>query len=611
MIVGTAGHIDHGKSALVTALTGRPVDRLAEERKRGITIDLNFAPLELEGRAPIGLVDVPGHEDFVRTMVAGASGIDLVLLVVDAGEGVRPQTLEHLAVVEQLGIPRGIPVLTKTDLADPEWLDLVEAELTERLARSPVAFDRPVRTSAVTGEGIPALREALARHAAAAPDRPGDDVFRMPIDRAFAVAGVGTVVTGTVWSGSLAVGDPVRLEPGGPRAKIRSLEAYGHEVARALPGVRTAVGLAGVDRAVAGRGQMLLAEDSAWEAVRAVDALVRLLPDAPAPLRTRDRVRVHLGTAEVMARIHPRRTIEPGDEGLARLSLEAPLHARAGDRLVLRRYSPVTTIGGGTVVDPRPPRRSAWPADLSSPAPERRLVGLVARRPQGLPDAELAQFTGRSPDAAADLARRTDGIQRIGGTWLTVERTTALRDQLTRRIEDHHESDPSSPGLSVETARQSLGAMAPLADPLLAQLSGEGLVRIDGAVVVRAGFTPRAGGGEAEVARLVAAIAEAGLEPPTTGELAGRLGLTDAAGALRIAAARGEIEPVERDRYYGRAALERFLAAVRSAGEAGDIAPAALRDQLGLSRKFLIPLLEWSDRRGHTRRTPDGRRILA
>ncbi|HEX7023598.1 MAG TPA: selenocysteine-specific translation elongation factor, partial [Gemmatimonadales bacterium] len=294
MIIGTAGHIDHGKSALVTALTGRAVDRLAEERRRGITIDLNFAPLELPGLPPAGIVDVPGHEDFVRTMVAGASGIDLVLLVVDASQGPQPQTWEHLAIVEQLRIPHGIPVITKADLADPDWIELITEELGSRLAVSPVSFEPPVVVSAVSGQGIEALRERLRVRLQGPAAAPVEDGFRMPIDRAFSLAGVGTVVTGTPWSGRLRIGDTVRILPGaGREGRVRSLEAYGHPRSEAGPGARTAVGLAGVERADIARGDVLVAGDLPWRATTALDVALELLPGAP-PVKRRLRVRLHL-----------------------------------------------------------------------------------------------------------------------------------------------------------------------------------------------------------------------------------------------------------------------------------------------------------------------------
>ena len=253
MIIGTAGHIDHGKSALVSALTGRPLDRLMEEKRREITIELNFAPLDLGPGRIAGVVDVPGHEDFVRTMVAGASGIDLVLLVIAADEGIMPQTEEHLAILEQLEVPAGIPVITKADLVDREWLQLVISEVTERLAASPINFEPPLAVSVRNGSGIETLRARLAARATTLPPRLSSDGFRMPIDRSFSLSGVGTVVTGTTWSGGLGIGDSVVVLPAGLRARVRSLESYGHAVERSDPRARTAVGLAGPERRAVSR----------------------------------------------------------------------------------------------------------------------------------------------------------------------------------------------------------------------------------------------------------------------------------------------------------------------------------------------------------------------
>ncbi|MFL5403294.1 MAG: selenocysteine-specific translation elongation factor, partial [Gemmatimonadales bacterium] len=357
MIIGTAGHIDHGKSALVTALTGVKMDRLAEERRRQITIELNFAPLDL-GRGRIaGVVDVPGHEDFVRTMVAGASGIDLALLVIAADEGIMPQTEEHLAILEQLAVPAGIPVITKADLVDPEWLELVSLEISERVGRSAVAFEAPVPVSAKTGAGIATLREHLAARASTIAARPPGDAFRMPVDRVFSLPGVGTVVTGTAWSGRLVVGDPVHFLPTGLQGRVRSIESYGRTVERSEPGARTAVGVSAVDRASLERGAVLVTDELPWTATTAIDVEILLQPEAPRPLTSRTRVRLLIGTAEVMARVLPRSPIPPGGIGVARLSLESPLVVRAQDRFVIRSYSPVTTIGGGRVLDPLPPRR--------------------------------------------------------------------------------------------------------------------------------------------------------------------------------------------------------------------------------------------------------------
>ena len=383
MIIGMAGHVDHGKSALVTALTGRPMDRLAEERRRGITIDLNFASLELAPGVVAGIIDVPGHEDFVRTMVAGASGIDAAILVVAADEGIMPQTREHLRVLEQLRVPAGVTVLTKADVVDPDWLELVKAEVKEWLAGSVVSFGEPMVTSAKTGEGVEALRARLGELALTSRMREVHDLFRMPVDRVFTVAGTGTVVTGTAISGSVAVGDEVVLQPSGREARVRSIESYGRSLERSMPGARTAVALSGVERDDIARGDVLVLAAEPWEATTRIDAEVTLATDATA-LADRSRVRVHHGTAEVMARLRLDTALQPGQGAVIRLTLESPLLARGNDRLVLRSYSPMTVIGGGRILDPLPGSRRHAPAGLDSSDPAARLEALVERRRAGV-----------------------------------------------------------------------------------------------------------------------------------------------------------------------------------------------------------------------------------
>ncbi|HEX6105473.1 MAG TPA: selenocysteine-specific translation elongation factor [Gemmatimonadales bacterium] len=609
MIVGTAGHIDHGKSALVTALTGVAMDRLAEERRRGITIDLNFAPLEL-GVGVAGMVDVPGHEDFVRTMVAGASGIDLALLVVAADEGVMPQTEEHLAVLEQLGVPAGIPVVTKADLAEPEWVELVAAELADRLSASPVRFDPPVVVSARTGQGIEQLRAALTAHARTPRPPAAADLFRMPVDRSFSIAGVGTVVTGTTWSGRLEVGAAVALLPGSGRGRVRSLESFRRSVERSEPGARTAVGIAGLARENAARGMVLVETDAPWIATTALDVEIALEASAPRPLAPRSRVRLHLGTAEVMARVAPRSPIEPGSRGPARLALEEPVVARGGDRFVLRSYSPVATIGGGRVLDPLPPRRRPlWPGGLAAPSAAARLAALVERRPGGLPTVLLPVVLGAPPALADAAARESAGVRLAGNAWISVDTFARVAGRALDLLRAYHRNSPSARGMPLETLRHGLGTGEGVVETVLADLMSSGRVRQKDGLVALAGFAPRVEGGEAEIDRVVAILETAALSPPSLSELERQTGRRDVAAVLRLAAATGRVEAVERDRYYTRAALERFVEALTALGQEATIAPAALRERLGISRKFLIPLLEWADGKGLTVRVGDGRKL--
>ena len=606
MIIGTAGHIDHGKSALVTALTGIAVDRLAEEKRRGITIDLNFAPLSFPGLPPAGIVDVPGHEDFVRTMIAGASGVDLVLLVVDAAQGPEPQTWEHLAIVEQLRIPLGIPVITKADLAEPEWLELVRTELAERLAASPVRFREPAVVSAVTGLGIQALLDRLRVEieTAGPGGQPAGDGFRMPVDRAFSLAGVGTVVTGTPWSGELLIGDPVRLLPSGKEGKVRSLEAYGASVEVARAGRRSAVGISGVERAAIRRGETLVCARLPWRATHALDAAIELLPGV-APLRRQQRVRVLLGTAEVLARVYPRQAGGSSGRSLARLALEAPMVARGRDRLVLRSYSPVTTIGGGEVLDPLPSRKVVWPDGLNGSL-EDRLTALVARRNQATIE-ELPVLLGLAPAHSEGLVRSSRGIRSAGAVLITTEMFDRIAVQALHLVADFHRRNPGSPGISTETLRRSLPGPSEAVAAVLESLVAAGRISSRVGAAALPGFQPERAGTEELVGQLAQVFEAAGLEPPTTLELEDRLGRPGLALVLKQMVGDGLLVQVEQARFFSTKAVEAFVAAMRQLAANQPVTPAALRDHLGTTRKFLIPLLEWADRTGVTRRVGDGR----
>jgi selenocysteine-specific elongation factor len=610
MIIGTAGHIDHGKSSLVTALTGAAMDRLAEERRREITIDLNFASLELRGGRIAGVVDVPGHEDFVRTMVAGASGINLALLVIAADEGIMPQTEEHLAILEQLAIPAAIPVVTKLDLVEPEWLQLVMLDISERLARSSIPFQAPIAVSARTGEGIEHLRQQLSEHAGTLGPRSAGDVFRLPVDRVFSLPGVGTVVTGTAWSGRVRVGSPVIMLPSGLEGRVRSIGAYGRQVEQSEAGARTALGIVGIDRAQIRRGDVLVTADAPWTSTSALDVELALQASASKPLGRRTRVRVLLGTSEVMGRVLPRSATEPGKSGMARLSLEKPLVARAQDRFVIRSYSPVSTIGGGTVLDPLPPRRrTVWPRNLASTDPQERLVSLISRRPGGIPTRMLPILLGIPPASALSVARKEPSIRLIGEVWVATARIERVGSRALALLKEYHRLHPSAVGMPLETLRHSLHAGDQVVATALLDFARSGrLRRIDG-VVALAGFTPRVAGGDAEIDRVVGIISEANLTPPSIPELERSTGRRDLLALLRLAAATGRVEAVERDRYYSREALEHFTKVLKDMGEYGAIHPAQVRDRLGISRKYLIPLLEWADGRGITVREGEGRTL--
>ena len=605
MIIGTAGHIDHGKSALVAALTGRAMDRLAEEKRRGITIELGFAPLDLGDGREAGVVDVPGHEDFVRTMVAGASGIDVALLVVAADDGIMPQTVEHLEVLEQLRVPRGIPVVTKADLAEPEWLELLVDELRERTSGSVVAFEAPVVVSARSGVGLDTLRARLRALADGVARRRESDLFRLPIDRVFTIAGTGTVVTGTTWSGSVAMGDAVLVLPCALPARVRTVESFGRAHERSEVGARVALALGGLERADVQRGDVLVSASAGWEASRRLDVRVELAPGAP-PLRDRTRLRVHLGTASVLARVALAAARGRDGRVLARLRLEEPLVARGGDRFVLRSYSPIVTLGGGEVLDPLPPARSmrSLPS-LDEVDFDLRTVRLVARRPFGLARTQLAVVTGAPPGSLAQ-GGLPEALVEHDGWLIATERVDALVRDIVTLVSAHHDAHPTETGLSLETVRQSLRGPAWLAEAAIQRAVRARRLRVAEAIAALPAFRPVVRADAALVEQVVARVQAAGFTPPSWAELAAELGPASDA-ALREAVRSGRLVAVERDRAWGAESVERFTRLVQEIGQGGEVSPGALRARTGASRKYLIPLLEWCDRQRVTIRRGDQR----
>jgi selenocysteine-specific elongation factor len=618
VVLGTAGHIDHGKTALVKALTGVDTDRLEEEKRRGITIDLGFAPLALGGIAA-SVVDVPGHEGFIRNMVAGATGVDLALLVVAADEGVMPQTAEHLEILRLLGVRRGVVALTKCDLApEAAWRELVAEEIRERVR---AAFGEPwpvVEVSAVQGTGLDALRSALEGVAHGVLERPTDDRFRLPVDRVFALPGAGTIVTGTLWSGTAAEGDRLTLMPAGLEARVRSIEVHDHPAARAEPGRRTALALVGPSREQVARGDVLVSGDG-WRASRAMDVALTMLPAAAAGLRPRLRVRIHHGTAEVLARIVPSKTGGAAGGGLAaRLLLESPLVARAGDRFVVRSYSPVTTIGGGAVVDPwvedLGARRRGGGPDPDLPAGDADLVAWLVRRrgPRGLARTALEVAAGMDGKrlGTALAGALAGGLVETGGWLVAAAEVEALAGRLADALARFHARHPLEPGMPAQSWRSAAGA-APeaLVDLAVERLTAAGLVAREGALARRGDWAPRLGAGAMRLREdLLAALKEADAEPPSVGELAARHPGADVAGLLRLMAREGLLVAVGKDRYYEAEALrrerDRLVALLQ---EVGTATPAAVRDRLGRSRKWLIPFLEWCDAQGITQRRGDER----
>jgi selenocysteine-specific elongation factor len=546
LTVGTAGHIDHGKTWLVRALTGKDTDRLPEERERGISIDLGYAPLDLPDGRRLSLVDVPGHERFVRNMVAGATGIDLFLLVVDAGEGARPQTREHLAIIRILGIEHGVVAVTKTDAVDPELRELAVEEARGLVPDAPV-----IATSARTGEGIDELRQALAEAADRVEERTDTGPTRLFIDRVFTLKGIGTVVTGTLWSGSIGAGDELAAEPGGRRVRVRSVQVHDRPVERAEAGQRVAVALPGVERDDLRRGDALV-EPGAYPVSYRLDVAVELLEDVPDGTR----LHVHHGTAEHYARL-----VRAGDR-FAQLRLASPAVAARGDRVVLRAG---TTLGGGVVVDPAPPRHS-----------DETRFELVERG-----DAAQLVHSPVPADSLRDLSLA--GTEQAGGWVFSSAWLETLRADLHRRLAEADPLDPGVPLPSEPWARELL--------PLLG-------VELRGSKLYLPGRGPSLGDRAGEAEQLEGELEEAGFTP---------VKLEDPELA-RYLEAEGKLVRLGDGLALGATAYEEARRiVVEECEQAGTITLARLRDLLGTGRKPAQLILERLDADGITRRVGDER----
>jgi selenocysteine-specific elongation factor len=614
VILGTAGHVDHGKTALVKALTGIDTDRLEEEKRRGITIDLGFAPLRLDNGVTLGVVDVPGHEAFVRNMVAGATGIDLALLVIAADEGIMPQTREHLNILRLLGVRGGVIALSKCDLVDEEWLELVRDDVRTTLADTPLARAPIIPTSTVSEEGITELRDAITSVATSLPEREPDDLFRMPIDRAFSLKGTGTVVTGTVWSGTLGRDSTAQVLPLARAVRVRGLESHGVSIPAATLGMRAAVALAGVEVADLQRGQVLVT-DASWTPSTVLLAHVELLPSARQAIGPRTQLRLHLGTADVGARVVVSGdTVRPGTHAAARVILDAPVVARAGDRFVLRGESPLVTVGGGVIDDPTPLGRRARPwRRAMATAGERLERHLAEAGGRGIPIASLSVRLGTRPAEATALAEdgASLGARRIGERVYAAEAVEGARARLLELVDAHHATYPLDPGAPLQAIRSRLGTTPELADAVVREAVGSGEVQLEGGLVARRGWTPRLSDRQVRLrSELLAELKDAGREPPSAAELEAAHG-TDVVPLLRFLEREQRIVAVEADRWFERGAVEELTTRLRTGMTPGrEYTPAELRDMLGFSRKFLIPFLEYCDRHHITERRSSGRVLL-
>ena len=622
-VIGTAGHVDHGKSTLVKALTGIDPDRLAEEKARAMTIDLGFAWLTLPSGQTVSVVDVPGHERFIKNMLAGVGGIDAALLVIASDEGPMPQTVEHLAILDLLGVERGVIVLTKADTVDNDWLDLVREEVREQVSTTTLANASIVPVSALTGEGLPALLETLEAVLASAPGQEGVTAPRLPVDRVFSVAGFGTVVTGTLSGGEITTGDELRLYPRDRRVRVRGLQSHQEKVSRALPGRRTAVNLSGITTEEVQRGDVL-APPGLMTASQRLDARLRLLPDAPVTLKQNDEVDFFTGATELSARITllDRERLAPGETAWVQFRFRAPLAVLKNDRFILRRASPSETLGGGEIIDPSPPRHRRFRPEtiaaletLAAGSPDEILLQALEQRPIEIKElrSSTSGLSSEQVDAAlAELIAEGDalvlgrGLRTPGPTDFAV--ATTLWQSLSVRISDvlraFHNSQPLRPGISREEARSRIGIPHPrLFDDLIATAAAAHEVIDDGATLRLPEFRMSLDPARRSAAdTFLAAIRAQPYTPPGPHEF--NLDPETLAALEHLA----EVEKIADGVYFTPDAWDELVQGTLAfIDSSGSMTLSQFRDHFGTSRKYAQAALERLDQLKYTRRIGDDR----
>lgn len=630
VIVGTAGHIDHGKSALVRALTGTDPDRWEEEKRRGITIDLGFAHLalpSLDGKDTLrlGFVDVPGHERFVRNMLAGVGGLDLVLLVISADEGIKPQTREHFDICRLLAIRCGITVLTKSDLVDSETLEVVRLEVSEFLRGSFLENAPIVPVSSLTGAGLDELRTEMARISSAIVTRDSSQIFRLPIDRVFTMKGHGTVITGTTIAGSVAKEDEVEVFPLGKLARVRNVQVHDQTVERALAGQRTALNLTGVEKETLARGMMLVTP-GLLRTTNRVDVQLNLLLSAK-PLKDRARVHFHCYTAELVAEVVllDRKQVRSGESAFAQLRLAEPTVVVPGDRFIIRQFSPVITIGGGLVLDALPSKRkvpaeqrAAFLTTLLDGNRELILTARVARHgSSGLSLADIVAETDSTPSEAkhlADMAEKSGTVIRLGDCLIAADALKYAEQRIESTLRSFHDKNPLVQGLGKEELREKLDLSTAIFDGIVNRLALTKKVELQGELIRLAGRGVQMKDDEAEAKKVIENVfLSAGLKVPLLKEVLGGLKI-DQARAQKI------VTLLLRDRVliklsddlvFHSAALDQLKQQVRAMKAASpQIDVPKFKDVMGITRKYAIPLLEYLDRERVTRRIGDLRQIL-
>ena len=635
IIIGTAGHIDHGKSALVRALTGTDPDRLPEEKKRGITIDLGFADLEIDDLR-LGFVDVPGHERFVKNMLAGAHGIDVLALVIAADEGVMPQTIEHFDICRLLGVNKGVVVITKTDLVDEEMLLLVQEDARALVAGSFLEGAPIVPVSSRTGAGLERLRSTLKTIADEVPPKSSDLVTRLPIDRAFSMKGFGAVVTGTLISGEIAEGAALDLLPKGISVRVRGAQVHGKAVEKARAGQRTAVNLAGVDVEQLERG-MVLTEPKTLHPTQIIDARIDVLANASRGVRSRSRIRLHIGATEVLGRVRvldQPAEISPGHSALAQLRLEVPIVAVHNDRFIIRSYSPAETIAGGVVLDPLASKHRGKEIEktrqrlnrlLSTSATEKLAAFVESSSLRGLRIEDLVAATGWKREVVTQInsqAQKEGTIVEAGGILLFRESFERLSRNVLNELESYHKREPLARGMLRETLREKVFAHShpELFSGVLGKLESSGQV-VSEKDIVRVS-THRVDLSDHDLQlreKLEQTFIDAGIESPSIDEAMTRAGVT---APMRLAGRKilqlliddRTLVRVQNEMFVHKEVLEELKGKLLAYAARNEperlIDVAGFKDLAGVSRKYAIPLLEYFDREHITRRAGDKRLIL-
>lgn len=622
VIIGTAGHVDHGKTSLIQALTGVDTDRLQQEKERGISIELGFAPLQLPDGRRAGVVDVPGHEKFIPQMLSGAASIDLVLLVIDAAEGVMPQTVEHLQILELLEVKRGVLVLNKSDLVEEDWLDIVEEEVREQVAGTFLAKAPCCRVSARDGRGLDLLLQRLCEVAEGAAPRDSEGPVRMPVDRVFSISGHGTVVTGTLVSGTVQVGDRLEVLPQGEQTRVRELQNHGTRVESARAGQRLAINLAGAERSWFGSGAVV-ASSHRFCVTERIDVRLKLLAEAKRALKFRDPVHFHLGTARAVGRVVllEADSLEPGQSALAQIVLDRPLAAWRDDPFVIRSYSPVTTIGGGRVLDAEPPKHKRFRPEILKQLEQlesgvrgtvlHAVERLLAAKPR-----ELEKLTGLSRD---QVLRELEGLSVTGeltplaDQWAPSRLVSAWQGQLLERCRELLADNPLAHGVARATLKETLPPTVALKgfDLMVAALLDAQQLQKCGELLAPSGWQPQVTSEQQQLLeRILTHYSQQGLQAPNWNQVCEDLALT-AVQAEPLAAyliAEGELVRLGSDYLLTAAAYrDAQLALVESFAAQPELSLAAYRDRIGVGRKLAQTLLEHFDARKFTRRQGDVR----